>query len=151
VRSRARRVTLPEKVAVVLPCHGDTLWPRGPSDLCGVPIVKPAGSGSTAAQTLRCEHMDLVIPLNATSHLSSAPSRSGTRGVCARRWPTLTWRAGTPRTELIGLNEAGWPPQGQHGPRLLALGQPRYVYESVTIRLARHVPMRHTNLPTSDT
>jgi len=34
--------------------------------------VKTADSGSAAAQTLRCEHMDLVIALNTTSRLPSA-------------------------------------------------------------------------------
>jgi len=118
---------------VVLPCHGDTLWPSGPSDLCGVPMVKPAGSGSTAAQTPRCEHMDLVIPLNATSHLSSAPLKERYEGRV---------REAVAHAHLEGWHaedRIDWPQRG----RLAASGATWAAARSTAVRLrVRNHPSR---------
>ncbi len=113
--------------------------------------MKPADSGNTAAQTLRCEHIDLVIPLNATSRLSSVALEE--------------WYEGRVREALAHARLEGWHAEdpidwastrragrltGHMRRGFLGLGQPQYVYESVTIRLTRHVPMRHANRPGSE-
>src|SRR5216683_328798 len=71
-------------------------------------------------------------------------TRSATTGGCRRLWPALTWRAGTQRTQLIGprLGKLA-ASRATMGRGFLGFGQPRYVYEFVTIRLTRNVPMAH--------
>ncbi len=113
--------------------------------------MKPADSGSTAAQTLRCEHMDLVIALNTTSRLPSAALEDRYEGrvrEALARARLEGWHAEDP-IDWASTRQAGRL-TGHMGRGFLGLGQPRYVYKSVTIRLTRHVPMRHANRPGSE-
>jgi hypothetical protein len=96
--------------------------------------------------------MDLVIPLNATSRLSSAALEERYQGrvqEALARARLEGWHAEDP-IDWASTSQAGRLTR-RMGRGFLGLGQPRYVYESVTIRLTRHVPMRHANRPGSET
>ena len=101
-----------------------------------------------AAPTLRYEYRDLVIPLNATSLIPGLElqDRYAGRANAALADARLSgWHAAEP-TDWAAIRRTGRL-AGHIGHGFLGLGDPRYVYESVTIRLARQIPPQHVRTP----
>jgi hypothetical protein len=106
-----------------------------------------ASAPAPPAQTLRCEYQDLVIRLHATSLVPGLVLQDQYEG---RAHAALAeallpgWHAEDP-TDWASVRRTGRL-KGHIGHGFLGIGDPRYVYESVTIRLTRHVPMHHINI-----
>lgn len=101
-----------------------------------------------AAQSLRCEYQDLIIPLDGTSRLPGLELQDQYEG---RAYAALAdagltgWHAEDP-TDWASIRRTGRL-KGHIGHGLLGMGDPRYVYESVTIRLTRRLRLHHENIP----
>jgi hypothetical protein len=115
-------------------------------DILNAPDLN-ASSATPAPQTLRREYQDLVIPLNATSLVPGLEVQDQYQGraTAALADARLTgWHAEDP-TDWASIRRAGRL-KGHIGHGFLGIGDPRYVYDSVTIRLTRHVSMHHVNI-----
>lgn len=100
----------------------------------------------SSASTPRYEHRDLVIPLEATSLLPGLDVQAQYVGRATAALADALrsgWHAEDP-TDWASMRRSGRL-NGHMGHGFLGIGDPRYIYDSVTIRLTRRLPADKAN------